>query len=140
MKQLFYVFDEHTDYIKECIKIGMKPIGNYPFVREFEYDGVVYKALSVHDCYSGWTITLMALPYMNYEQLIMTLKTSKIYDEIVGCLGMLLKNHASCFEKYISQCRKPDKTMKRIKRIICNDIASNCTPVSKMDNLLRICK
>lgn len=37
--QKFYVFDEHTDYVKECKKIGMMPIGNEIPVKSFEYDG-----------------------------------------------------------------------------------------------------
>lgn len=70
MKQhSFYVFDEHTDFVKECVKIGMKPLNGGPYVEKFDFNGLIYQALSVNECYSGSEVTVMALPRMNYYQL-----------------------------------------------------------------------
>lgn len=138
-KQLFYVFDEHTNFVSECIKLGMKPIKGYPFVEEFDSDGVIYKTLSVNECYSGWEITVMALPYMSYCQLIKTIQESKIYDEIVGCLGILLKDHLQEFMKYLSECSKSDKKIIKIKKIISKELASRSSYVSSMTKLLEMC-
>lgn len=138
-RQLFYVFDEHTDFVSECVKLGMRPIKGFPFVELFDFGGVIYKTLSVQECYSGWEITVMALPYMDYSQLICTLQVSKIYDEIVGCLGILLKEYSNDFLKYLTNCSKSDKRMKKIKKVILKELACRSRYVASMTDLLEIC-
>lgn len=143
-KQLFYVFDEHTDYVQACIKLCMKPIKyhhTFPeFVEEFNLDGVVYKTLGVHECYSGWCVTIMATPRMEYSQLITALVTTNIYDEFVGCLGILLKYHRDEFVVYLAESAKNDKRIKKIKKVILRDLAENCEIVRNMTQLLEVCK
>ena len=121
----------------------MKPIkyknGFQDFAEEFDFDGVIYKTLGVHECYSGWCITIMASPRMEYSQLISTLTKTKIYDEIVGCLGMLLKYHPDEFVEHLANL-KCDRRNKKIKKIILRDLAKNCENVQKMTELLSICK
>ena len=139
-RQLFYVFDKHTDFVRECIKIGMKSINKDLFVGDFDFDGIIYKTLSVHECYSGWEITVMALPYMNYYQLIDTLQTSKIYDEIVGCLGILLKEHLTGFIEFLSKCPKSDRKIKKIKKFILKELTIRNIYVASMTELLDLCQ
>lgn len=117
----------------------MKPLKGFPFVEEFDFDGVIYKTLSINECYSGWEITVMALPYMNYYQLIDTLRTSKIYDEIVGCLGILLKEHLSNFVEYLTKYPKSDRKIRKIKRIILKELACRSIYVASMTELLELC-
>ena len=137
MKQVFYVFDEHTDVVTECKKKGLELCGN-DLVFEYISKDTKYILLSPHECYSGWAITLMALPCLNYEGLIKMVETSKIYDEIVGCIGMLLCNYTDSFIDYLTKVQS--KRSKKIKRIILSDIVGNSSYVSQMDQLIRICK
>lgn len=136
-KQFFYVFDEHTDVVKECIKIGLESCSEQSAFKSV-FDDTRYILLSPHDCYSGWPITLMALPCLNYEDLIRVLESSRIYDEIVGCIGILLKNHTEKFIDYISKTQT--RKSKKIKRMILNDIVDRSPYVSKMKRLIEVCK
>ena len=134
MRQLFYVFDEHTDVVRECLKKGLKPCGNTCF------DGYVvgdtkYILVSPNDCYSGWAVTLMALPCLGYDDLIKLIETSKVYDEIVGSIGVLLKNHKGKFVDYLSENQN-----KKIKKVILRDIVENSTYVSRMQDLIEVCR
>ena len=138
-KQLFYVFEEHTDFVKECIKLGMKPIKGDQFVELFDFNGVLYKTLSVNECYSGWEINVMALPYMNYSQLINVLENTKIYSEIVGCIGILLKEHLDEFMKYLSESSNRDKRIRKIKKIIVKEISDRSSRVAEMYDLIKLC-
>ncbi len=137
--QHFYVFDEHTDYIAECIKLGLTPVYDKGGdVNYFVHHQKKYIVLSVHECYSGWTTTIMALPCLGYGKLIQLLETTKIYDEKVGCIGMLLKKYNSLFLEYVQ--KSPSKCVKKLKRIIFKDIAPNSTYVSQMEDLIEFCK
>lgn len=136
-KQIFYVFDEHTDFINECMKKGMIPCGN-PFRHGFMYGDTRYVVLSPHDCYSGWELTVMALPCLDYENLIIVLESSKVYAEIVGCIGILLKKHEKEFTDYISTLRT--KRGKKIKKIILDELVERSLYVKKMTRLIEVCK
>lgn len=136
MKQLFYVFDEHTNVGRECLKEGLIPCNNPRF------DGYVcgdseYILVSPNDCYSGWAVTLMALPCLEYDDLIKVVESSKIYDEIVGSVGVLLRKYKNKFVDYLSE--NQNKRIKRIKKIILSDIVENSTYVSKMWDLIEVC-
>lgn len=137
MPQLFYVFDEHTDIVKECLKVGIKPAGDQN-TYEYVKGDIKYILLSPHECYSGWTITLMALPYLSYMELIKVIETSKKYDEIVGCIGILLNKYTENFIDYLS--KNQTRKIKKIKRIILTDIVNNSPYVSKMIRLIQVCK
>ena len=143
-KQAFYVFDEHTDVARECQKIGLEPYGydfEYPYISEdskYILEDTKYIVVSPYECYSGWAVTLMALPCLHYDELIALLETTKIYDEIVGCIGILLKNYAESFMDYLTKVQ--NKRSKKIKRIILHDIVGNSSYVAEMDQLIRICR
>ena len=137
MHQLFYVFDEHTNVLKECSKLGLK-FYDEQNVYKHVTKNIEYILMSPHDCYSGWTITLMAIPCLTYEELIKTIETSKIYDEIIGCIGILLKKHTETFIYYLSKIET--KRTKKIKKIILEDIVENSPYVSKMSKLIELCK
>ncbi|MBR5320733.1 MAG: hypothetical protein IKU41_02710 [Clostridia bacterium] len=138
-KLLFYVFDEHTDYVSECQKIGMIPTKGYPYVENFLFDDVEYKVLSIHECYSGWEITLMALPEMSYNQLVCVLLNSKNYDELVGCLGIILKKYLERFIVDFDKFETSKRKFKKIKKIILNEISERSIYVSEMHTLLNKC-
>ena len=104
--------------MKECIKKGMIPLSDEMFVEEFDFNGILYQTLGVHDIYSGWEITVVAMIDMNFSFLINLIKTTKIYDELVGGIGMLLKMYPEKFTNYLEKCSISDKRIKRIKKII----------------------
>ena len=137
MKQLFYVFDEHTDVLKECKKAGLKPSGEQ-FVTGYVFDDTKFILLSPHECYSGFAITIMALPCMNYENLIKVIESSTIEDEIVGSIGILLKKYTEKFTDYLSKTQT--RRIKKIKNIILKHIVDNSPYVSKMERLIEVCK
>lgn len=137
MKQLFYVFDEHTDVVRECAKEGLTPSGDSYFGGYVKGD-TQYVLLSPHECYSGWAVTLMALPCLEYEDLVKVVESSKVYDEIVGSIGILLKRHMTKFVNYLSA--NQNKRIKKVKRIILSDIVENSTYISKMLDLIEVCK
>ena len=139
----FYVFDEHTDYVYECKKMGMKPIGNETFIKEFIFDEVKYKVLSLHECFSGWEINVMAIPELSYSELLNVMLSSKYYDEIVGSIGIILKKHLNKFIEYLkleTSNSKQHRKIKKIEKIIKKEISERNPNVNKMDELLHICK
>ena len=138
-KRAFFVFDEHTDYVKECIKIGMKPIKGHTYVEEFVYSGTKYKTLSMNDCYSGWTITIMALPKPTYIELIRIVLKSNCYDEFVGGLGILLKEYPQEFKRFLEKSSNKNKRIRKIKKTILNEISIRIPQVLVMSDLLLIC-
>lgn len=137
MKQLFYVFDEHTNVVKECLREGLIPCDEsnfYAYIKE----GTKYILVSPHECYSGWAVTLMALPCLGYDDLIKVIESSKVYDEIIGSIGMLLNKYTDEFVDYLSN--NQNKKTKKIKKIILSDIVENSTYVSKMTHLIEVCR
>ena len=138
-KQLFYVFDEHTDYVQECTEMGMIPLSNETFVEYFEFDGIKYKVLSVNECFSGWTITLMAMPKLSYSELLNVMLDSRSYDEIVGSLGIVLKEHLNDFILYLKTERSKKLRLHKIKKMIKNDISERNSDVQQMIDLLSLC-
>ncbi len=138
-KRFFYVFDEHTDYVRECQKIGMKPIENNAFIENFEYDGTKYTVLSCNECYSGWEITVMALPEMSYSDLFDILMNSRFYDEIVGSIGIILKKHLDEFLRHLSSESLNNKRIKKVKKMIKKEISERNSNVKGMTELLNLC-
>ena len=138
-KRLFYVFDEHTDYVIECEKLGMKPIENNAFIENFECDGTNYKVLSCNECYSGWEITVMALPEMSYSDLFDIMISSRFYDEIVGSIGIILKKHLDEFIRYLNTEPLNNKRLRKIKKMIKKEISEKNSNVGEMKDLLNLC-
>lgn len=134
-KRLFYVFDEHTDYVRECQKMGMNPILTDSFLKDFEYDGTKYKALSCNECYSGWKITVMALPEMSYSDLLALMMNNQFYDEIVGSIGIALKKYPHEFVAFLSNEPPANKRIRRIKKIINDEISKKNSNVRQMETL-----
>ena len=131
-KQYFYVFDEHTDYVRECTKIGMIPLSNEEFVEYFEYDGAKYKVLSINECFSGWTIT--------YCELLNLMFNSRPYDEIVGSIGIILKSHLDEFILYLKTEHPKKRRLHKIKKLIKNEISERNSNVQQMFDLLSLCQ
>lgn len=182
----FYIFDEHTDYIKACRRLGMVPVdnvrephlGNYPCgefvvmgksdenvdnliervstnsfydgfrfmrngieVKRLECDGILYEVLGCNECYSGWEITVMALPEMKFHELVSLLCDTKDAGELRGSLGILLKKYYKEFCSVLTAGETFDrKTSRKIARLISQEIAENSEPVSEMHELLVWCR
>ena len=143
-EQQFYVFDEHTDYEKPCIKLGMKPYamkGDIPisFLRGEEE----YVVLGHRECYSGWEHTIMKLPKMNFTELYELALHTKIYDERVGALGIILKFHQSdfvdSFTKVVEGITPVDSSIKKIAKLITREIRERSEYVDEMKTLLKLC-
>ncbi len=138
-KKAFYVFDEHTDYIRECEKIGMKPIGNQTLVKYFLFGETKYEVLFCNECFSGWEITVMALPELSYSELLYMVMNSRFYDEIVGGIGIILKRHSDEFIRYLSSVTSNNKKVNKVKKIIKNEIGKRNPDVKAMTKLLKLC-
>lgn len=137
MAQFFYVFDEHTDVDMECKKRGMIPcLGSSD--SEYILGNTKYITLSPHECYSGWTVVLMVKENLGYEKLLKLLETTTVYDEIVGCIGILLKENMEEFTYYLTTTKT--KRTQKIKKIILKDIVDNSEYVSKMKRLIEVCR
>lgn len=136
-KKIFYVFDEHTDYIKECERMGMK--SNKTLTEDFEFDGTKYKVLSPNECYSGWEITAMALPELSYSELFNIVMNSRFYDEIVGSIGILLKKYSDEFITYLKAQSSNNIRLRKIKKIIKKEISERDPNVKQMTELLDLC-
>lgn len=146
MKNLFqfYVFDEHTDYERECIKLGMKPSSKLDrLIKTFTYMGYEYIVLNRSDCYSGWEYTVMKLPQMNFDQLYKLEISTKIYDEKVGALGMILKYYDVEFTHLIKKAYENEipnrKQIKKISELILTQIKERSDYVDEMKDLLKLC-
>ena len=138
-KRAFYVFDEHTDYIKACEKIGMKAIGDKPDVKHFLFGETEYEVLFCHDCFSGWQITVMELPELSFAELLQLVMSSRCYDEIVGGIGMILKKHSDEFVRFLSTETSNNKKVGKIKKIIKKEISERNPEVKAMTDLLALC-
>lgn len=143
-KQVFYVFDEHTDYIAECKKLGFVPVKyDGRFVKQFELCGKRYNVLGRNECYSGWEINIVQEGIDQFDELMFVLLNSHTYDERVVSIGLMLKNHYNCFLSELtakfSQDRFDRKKKKAVK-LITKDICKNSYDVSKMKELIEICK
>lgn len=182
----FYVFDEHTDYIKACRRLGMVPVdnvreqdlGHYPCgefvvmgkpdenvenliervstnsfydgfrfrknemdVKYLECDGVIYEVLGCNECYSGWEITVMALPEMKFHELVSLLCNTKDAGELRGSLGILLKKYYKEFCPVLIAGEIFDrKASRKIAKLISEEIARTSEPVSEMRELLAWCR
>lgn len=143
-KQIFYVFDEHTDYIKECKKNGFVPIKYDGYhVKQFEKFGKTYSVLGRNDCYSGWEINIILDDVSTFEELMHILIDSHVYDEKVVSIGLMLKNYYEQFIAKLSQEFPKDKfniKKKKIVKLITQDVCENSFEVSNMKELLEICK
>lgn len=142
--QIFYVFDEHTDYVAECEKLGFVPIkydGNY--VKQFERDGKRYNVLGRNECCSGWEINIVQDGFDSFDELMFLLLNSRKYDERVICIGLMLKNH---YSRFLSELVKKfpqdkfDRKRKKVVKLIIKDICKNSYEVSEMKELIEICK
>lgn len=146
MKKLlqFYIFDEHTDYEKECIKLGMKPIAKSGgLVKAYSYGECEYVVLGRSECYSGWEHTIMKLPQLTYNQLYNLAINANIYDERVGAVGIMLKFHEDEFidylEKVINKTIPFDKQIKKLAKLISTEIKQRSDYVSGMEIILKLC-
>ncbi len=138
-KRFFYVFDEHTDYVRECKKIGMMPIEKEVFVKNFDYDGIRYEVLNLYECFSGWEITVMATPELSYPELLNLMMNSRCYDEIVGSIGIVLKKYPNEFAMYLKSESSNQKRLLKIKKLIKKEIGVRNPDVKAMTELLKLC-
>lgn len=142
-KQKFYVFDEHTDYIAECKKLGFIPTkyDDY-FVKQFICGEEKYDVYGRNECYSGWEINVVQSENYSFENLLSILLNSRIYDERVVSIGLILKKYYSLFLTAFTndsfQGRLEKK--KKIAKLILKDICKKSYDVSKMNELIVICK
>ena len=142
--QIFYVFDEHTDYIRECEKLGFVPVEYEGFrVTKFEKQGRKYNVLGRNECYSGWEINVVHEDVDSFEELMFLLLNSRIYDEKAVSIGLMLKNHYNDFlselNKGFPQDRFNRKRKKAVK-LITKDICGKSYEISEMKELLEICR
>lgn len=142
-KRVFYVFSEHADYIKECEKIGMKVAEDqpkdYPYIKRFIFGDTKYEVLFRSECLSGWEITVMALPEMPYSELLQLVQNSWFYDEIVGGIGIILKRHLDEFILFLGSETTNNKRIRKIKKLIKNEISERDPRVKDMKELLQLC-
>lgn len=146
MKNLlqFYVFDEHTDYERECIKLGMKPSSKVDgLIKSFTYREYEYIVLKRSDCYSGWEHTIMKLPQMDFNQLYKLAVSTNTYDERVGAVGTILKCHKDEFTNLLIKTFNKEisksKQIKKISKLILTEIKERSDYVSEMKDLLKLC-
>lgn len=143
-KQVFYVFDEHTDYIAECEKLGFVPIKyDGSFVKQFELYGKRYNVLGRNECYSGWEINIVQEGIDQFDELMFVLLNSHTYDERVVSIGLMLKNHYDCFLSELTKNfpqDKFDRKKKKTVKLITKDICKNSYDVSNMKELIEVCK
>lgn len=143
-KQIFYVFDEHTDYIAECKKLGFVPIDYDGYhVKQFEKNGKKYNVLGRNECYSGWEINVVKEGVNKFEELMTLLLKSRIYDEKVVCIGLMLKKYYNNFLSEFSKEFPEDsfnRKKKKVAKLIAKDICCKSYEVSEMKELLEICK
>lgn len=139
---MFYVFDEHTDYIAECKKIGLLPIEHEDcFVKQFYCGETRYDVFGRHECYSGWEINVVQSGSYTFDDLLNILIDSHIYDEKVVSLGFILKNHYKSFLDTLMNDSLQDRCgKKKIIKLITKDICKKSYDVSKMKELIQICK
>lgn len=140
-RQIFYVFDEHTDYIAECEKLGFVPV-KYDgcFVKQFELNGKRYDVLGRNECYSGWEINIVQEGIDEFDELMFMLLNSHTYDERVVSIGLMLKNYYDCFLSELTKKSPQDKSKKKLVKLITKNICKNSYDVSNMKELIEICK
>lgn len=153
---LFYVIDERTDAVDYCKRKGMKP---YEFTEircdnqiyripvQYTYKGHNYIVLNCDQCYSGYDTTLMRLPRLSYEELLKTAITSKKYQERIGAIGIILKENAIEFEKYLLSIKagyfndyKEEKQLKRMVKVINDFIWENTSYVGPLKKIHDLCE
>ena len=142
--QMFYVFDEHTDYIEECEKLGFVPVGYDGYrVNQFERHGKRYNVLGRNECCSGWEINIVQEGFDKFDELMHLLLNSHVYDERVISIGLMLKNH---YNRFLTELTKKfpqdrfDRKKKKVVKLITKDICKNSYDVSNMKELIDICK
>lgn len=143
-KHSFYLFSEHSDFVWHCLRAGMKPTKYSPYCRsyveEFDFDGEVYRTFTVHECYSGFALTIAAVSCLKYDKLIEILFTTKSEDDMIGCLGMLLRYYPEEFQAHLAGCPSADRRVRKIKKLIVTYLAQECYHVREMTQLLEICR
>lgn len=137
------MFDEHTDYIRECEKLGFVPVEYEDYrVTKFEKQGKKYNVLGKNDCYSGWEINVVDEEVNTFEELMFLLLNSRIYDEKAVSIGLMLKNHYSSFLSELDKGFPKDmfnRKRKKAVKLITKDICGKSYKVSQMKELLEIC-
>lgn len=153
---LFYTIDECTDVDKYCKNKGLRPykyekktLDNRPFEQVVQYikDGFVYDVLEWDRCYSGYMVTLMRQPKLSYKELLNVALTSKYFDERVGAVGIILKEHPTEFEQYLFEISKdniknsPEKIQfKKVAKLINDFIKVNTSYVLSLEKILLLCE
>lgn len=142
-KQQFYVFDEHTDYLTECRKIGFSIYRqNTAFENTLELSNIMYRVLGRNDCYSGWEINIVEQKEFDFEELLFIALNSCIYDEKVVSIGLILKNYYSDFIDELRRDFQPcnlKHSQKKLLKLILKDVCKKSYQVGNMDELLEIC-
>ena len=135
----FYVFDEHTDYVKECQKIGLSKTIKYDkAIEEWIVDDRVYKRLDPWECYSFLAIVLMQLPEPSFDVLFEMALKSKDYGEKYASLGIILAKHEKLLAHKIKTQRVLTREMKNlIKEII--RLLNHSTVNEDFSELLALC-
>lgn len=141
--QRFYVFDEHTDYVRACEKIGFfttKQIGC--FAEEFTRNGEPYKVLGRNECYSGWEINIVPDRDFGFDELALMAFNSHIYDERAVSIGLIIKNFCDDFIALLNVRflnHKLKRNEKKLLNLIVKDISVKYCNVEKLQELTAIC-
>lgn len=151
---LFYLLNEWTDEavyfwvrgLKPC-KIEEKTLDNELFIQVVQYTkgGYVYDVFD-GNCYNGHMITLMRLPKLSYEELLQTVLTSRHYDERMGAMGIILKEHLPNFEQYLMEIIRQGaadwRSRNQVKRLlkVINELSEICGSVRELDRMHLLCE
>jgi hypothetical protein len=158
---LFYVIDERTSDIEFYKKRGFREhkieekkcyctdtsIETQSFRHAVQYSlkGFVYEVLDESQCYSGYMVTLMRLPKLSYQELLSTSLCSRKYEERFGAIGIILKEHADEFQKYLLGIEGGSKILPQKRKIVrmlrmINQIKKSTSYVRSAERILLLCE
>lgn len=153
--ELFYAVGEYIDDAKYCKSKGLRPhktimksFEGKPFsvVVEYAKGDNIYVSLTESKCYSGYTVTLMRLPELPFEELLSVALTAKRIEDRAGALGMILKKHEVAFEKYlltVKQNENLDSVQKKqialVTTFVYDNIRENTSYIWDMEKILSLC-
>jgi len=155
---LFYTISDCVDDVEYCKSKRLKPhkteknmLDGLPIEVVVQYSkcGYIYDVLESEQCYSGYPITLMRLPKLSFDDLLIVAITSKHHEERAGAVGVILKDYSTEFEKYLLQlendlenirCRREKKKIARMVSYICHDVPNYTSYVWERKSILFLCK
>jgi hypothetical protein len=154
--ELFYTIDEYTDTTKYCRSKGLRPykiiektLDSKPLPVAVEYikGNSIYVALSMSQCYSGYSITLMKLPELPFETLLNVSLSTKRAADRAGALGIILKKYTVAFEKFLCDAAHNEhwdlekkRQLALVATFICDYIRENTSYIWHMNKTLQLCE